>query len=88
MKALELKVYEIFKNKLGKEEAETIIEFFGTAAESKYEEKKDFLATKEDIGQLRKETAEAKADLIKWMFIFWIGQIAATFGFILLFLKR
>jgi hypothetical protein len=39
------------------------------------------LATKVDI-------AKASADNIKWMFIFWIGQVAATFGFILLFLKK
>lgn len=49
-------------------------------------------ATKDDLnsntGQLRKELGETKADLIKWMFIFWIGQVAATFGFILLFLKK
>ncbi len=43
--------------------------------------KTDVLATKEAL-------AETKAELIKWMFIFWIGQIAATFGFILLFLKK
>ena len=57
------------------------------------------LATKEDInevrrdlttivGSLRTEIAEAKADTIKWMFIFWIGQIGATIGIILLFLKK
>ncbi|MBA2562215.1 MAG: hypothetical protein H0V14_04740 [Chitinophagaceae bacterium] len=46
------------------------------------------LATKEDIAVTRTFIADTKAELIKWMFIFWIGQIAATFGFILLFLKR
>ena len=45
-------------------------------------------AKKEDIAQVRKEAAEIKADLIKWMFIFWIGQVAATFGFISLFLRK
>jgi len=39
------------------------------------------LATKDDI-------ANVKAEMIKWMFIFWIGQIAATFGFIILYLKK
>jgi len=43
--------------------------------------KTNALATKEDV-------ANAKADMIKWMFIFWIGQIAATFGFIILYLKK
>jgi len=35
------------------------------------------LATKEHL-------AETKADIIKWMFLFWIGQIAATVAIILL----
>lgn len=68
MSALELKVYEIFKNKLGEKEAETIIEYFEAKAEAKYLEKRDVLATKEDL-------ANTKTDIIKWMFIFWIGQI-------------
>jgi len=33
-------------------------------------EKKDIFATKEDLANL-------KAEIIKWMFIFWIGQLGA-----------
>lgn len=73
MSALELKVYEIFKNKLGEKEAETIIEYFEAKAEAKYLEKRDVLATKEDI-------ANTKVDLIKWMVGFWIAQMAAIIG--------
>jgi len=46
------------------------------------------LATKQDIAEVREYVANTKADIIKWMFIFWIGQVIATFGFILLFLKK
>jgi hypothetical protein len=42
----------------------------------------------EDIRLLNTFIINTKAELIKWMFIFWIGQVALTFGFILLFLKR
>ena len=52
------------------------------------ENKAQTLATKEDVALTRQEIANTKAELIKWMFIFWIGQVIATFGFILLFLKR
>ncbi len=38
------------------------------------------------IAQLRADLgtqiAETKADLIKWMFLFWIGQVAVLFGLI------
>jgi hypothetical protein len=36
------------------------------------------LMTKEDGAKLRLEVSEAKAETIKWMFLFWIGQTAAT----------
>jgi len=40
MSALELKVYEIFKTKLGEKEAEIVIEYFEEKAEEKYHRKK------------------------------------------------
>ena len=36
------------------------------------------LMTKEDGAKLRVEIAESKTQVIKWMFLFWIGQMAAT----------
>jgi hypothetical protein len=30
------------------------------------------------IAELRTEMAQFKAEIIKWMFLFWIGQTAAT----------
>jgi hypothetical protein len=73
MSTLELKVYEIFKAKLGEKEAETVLEYIEFKAEAKYQEKKDVLATKEDI-------ATSKVDLIKWMIGFWVVQMGAIIG--------
>jgi hypothetical protein len=42
-------------------------------------------ATKADLARAIGET---KADLIKWMFIFWATQITATIGIILLFVRK
>ncbi len=75
MSTLELKAYEIFKNKLGEKEAETLIEYFDSKSEKKITEKKDLFATKEDLANL-------KAEIIKWMFIFWIGQLGALIAII------
>jgi len=41
-----------------------------------------------DISNIRKEMGENKAENIKWMFIFWIGQVGATLAIVLLFLKK
>lgn len=44
--------------------------------------------TKEEIGKLDTKISETKSEVIKWMFIFWTGQLLATVSFILLFLKK
>lgn len=88
MKTVELKAYEVFKNKFGEKDAETVFEFFETnKAESvtfkqvddRLKDFKDIFATKEDL-------ANTRADLIKWMFIFWASQLAATFAFLKFFI--
>ena len=88
MSAIELKAYEVLKSKFGEPEASTLIEYFDVKTEQKFTEKKEVLATKEDIFILRKDLESTKSDMVKWMFIFWVGQLAATFGFILLYLKK
>lgn len=93
MSALELEVYEILKNRFSDKEAAKVIEYFELKAEQKISEKKDVFMTKDDKVELitrivsdkeelitRIETA--KTDMIKWMFIFWMGQLAATAGIV------
>jgi len=85
MKAETLEVFKIFEKTHGEDQAKKIISYFENAdtvaIEKEMAAKTNNLATKEDV-------ANVKAEMIKWMFIFWIGQIAATFGFILLYLKK
>jgi len=38
--------------------------------------------------ELKVEIANTKADMIKWMFIFWVGQLAAMFGLLYFFFKK
>lgn len=45
-----------------------------------FEAQKEILATKKDI-------ADSKADLIKWMFVFWMGQILALLAIVNFMLK-
>jgi hypothetical protein len=85
MKAETLEVFNIFEKTHGEDEAKKIITYFENAdtiaIDKEIAAKTNNLATKEDV-------AKVKADMIKWMFIFWIGQIAATFGFIILYFKN
>jgi len=39
----------------------------------------------EEISNVKEKISEAKADLIKWMFLFWIGQIGVILGILFAF---
>jgi hypothetical protein len=65
--------YEIIYLPLVYEDIRLEIQKFGMRG--KRDKEKDVLATKEDL-------ANVKSDIIKWMFIFWIGQKAVTLGII------
>ena len=49
---------------------------------------KEFGEVRKEFGNVRKEMGENKADNIKWMFIFWIGQVGAMLAILFLFLKK
>jgi hypothetical protein len=99
MQVAELELYEILKNKLGEKEAKSIIEYVEAKVEKKLEEKKDIFATKEDVNNLREtlkeeinklriEIEKTRADLIKWMFLFWIGQLASLIAILQIFFRK
>jgi predicted nucleic acid-binding Zn-ribbon protein len=41
-----------------------------------------------EFARVRQEMAELKTDLIRWMFIFWVGQIGAIFGILFAFFRK
>jgi len=75
------KLYSLLSGKLGKESAENLTTYIEKKIKEEVEDKTKILATKADL-------AENKTEIIKWMFVFWIGQVAATFGIILLNLNK
>ncbi|MDZ7344383.1 MAG: hypothetical protein ONA90_07695 [candidate division KSB1 bacterium] len=40
------------------------------------------------ISLLETKISETRADLIKWMFIFWVGQVAVILGILFAFFKK
>ena len=82
MSAISLtRLYELLLPKLGKEATENLITFNEAKIKSELENTYKHLASKEDL-------ANTKSEIIKWMFVFWVSQVIATFGFILLFLRK
>lgn len=86
------KLYDLLSAKVGKETAENLTSYIESKIKDEVENGTRNLVTKEDlakeVARLEVKIAETKTELVRWMFIFWIGQLAATFGFILLFLKK
>jgi hypothetical protein len=80
MTITEIDLYNILRLKIGEQEAKTLVEFVESKIDKKLEEQKDTIATKSDLQAV-------KAEVIKWMFIFWVGQISVNIALILLFLK-
>ena len=69
----EITLFNTLKEKLGESTAQTVVEGIKSAVKEEFENKKDTLATKEDL-------ANVKADIIKWMFVFWIGTTGVLSG--------
>ena len=97
------RLYKLLSEKLGSDTTEAMFKYIDNKTERAVEATIKTLATKDDLAKavinlkddianvrydLRKEISESKADNIKWMFIFWIGQVGATLAFILLFVKK
>ena len=60
-----IKMYNILKGKLGKNEAKSLTEYVESKVERTFEKEKDVLATKEDL-------ANAKSDIVKYVhFLDW-----------------
>lgn len=88
----EIRLYELLKARIGPQEAEAFVQILEKKVDDKFDDAKQTLATKEDIakleGRLDTKIAESKVDIIKWMFIFWIGQLAAIIGIVKLFFVK
>lgn len=79
------KLYELFLPLAQSEEkAKEIVTSIEQVIDNKFQNEKDRIATKDDILQLKIELKEQKSEIIKWMFLFWIGQIAVTLAIVFL----
>lgn len=91
MQIAEIELYEILKERLGEKEAKALVEYIEAKVEKKFEEKKDILASKEDLANLKTELMvqieKTRSDIIKWMFIFWAGQIGALIAILEIFFR-
>ena len=86
---LEIELYDKIRGRLSDEGARELIRFVEAKVDNGFQARLDTLATKsdiaalkQDISDLRVEIARTESRLIKWMFIFLIGQAAAIISVI------
>ncbi len=80
MSTVEINLYNKLKAKIGEAEAKELIEFIDFRSEEKRINSDKILATKQDITEVRLEIKEAKTDMIKWFFAFFITLVLMILG--------
>ena len=65
-----IKLYELLKTRIGEQEAEAFLQILEAKVDKKFDDKKNELATKEDVSNLR-------AELLKTIYLTSLGQLLA-----------
>ncbi len=73
MQVTEIELYNALKQKLGDQQAETLVGYVKSEVSQKFSDNKSLFATKEDV-------ANAKVDIIKWIVGVGFLQLAAVIG--------
>jgi hypothetical protein len=65
----EIDLFEALSEQIGKEKTKIFVQYMETKIDNQMQEKSSMFLTKQD-----------KVDIIKWMFVFWIGTIGVLSG--------
>jgi len=86
------RLYQLLSEKLGNDTTEAMFKYIDNKTERSVEATIKSLATKDDLAKVKYELgisiSESKVDTIKWMFIFWLGQVGANLGIVFMYLKK
>jgi hypothetical protein len=82
------RLYKLLSDKLGSDTTEAMFKYIDNKTERSVEATIKTLATKDDLAKVKYDLSKEIGNSVKWMFIFWIGQVGATLAIILLFLKK
>ena len=86
-----LKVFELLRPAFDEKQASKISEAIESALETNNSALFSQTVTKGDLEKLEerfeRRLAETKTDIIKWMFIFWVGQVVSIVGILSAFFR-
>ena len=73
-----LAVRPFLRDRVGERESEELVEMFAEAHTMATESFERRLS--DEMGKLRLDLANLRFEILKWSFLFWIGQVATTAG--------
>jgi len=82
------RLYQLLTEKLGNDTTEAMFKYIDNKTERSVEATIKSLATKDDLAKVKYDLSKEISNSVKWMFIFWIGQVGATVAVIMLILKK
>ena len=87
-------VPKVLREKLGEDGADALVDLINVANDHTKADVLTFVEEKferrlsEEVAKLDVKISEVKADLIRWMFIFWVGQLGAILGVLFTFFRK
>ena len=82
------RLYKLLSDKLGSDTTEAMFKYIDNKTERSVEATIKTLATKDDLAKVKYDLSKDISNSVKWMFIFWIGQVGAMLAIAFLFLKK
>ena len=82
------RLYTLLSNKLGNDTTEAMFKYIDNKTERSVEATIKTLATKDDLAKVKYDLSKEISNSVKWMFIFWVGQIGAIGGVVMLLLNK
>ena len=82
------------REKLGEEGTDALVMLLNEAGENNKKsgievvEERFERRLSEEMGKLRTDMADLRANLVQWMFLFWIGQIGVLTGILFAFFRK
>ncbi|KIA90877.1 hypothetical protein OC25_24155 [Pedobacter kyungheensis] len=80
MSVTEIQLFQILKLKLGEKEAEELVSFVKDEVKAEFENKREILATKEDIANTKEYILQVKSELSKSIYLVGLVQFLAIVG--------
>ncbi|MFW0716902.1 hypothetical protein [Pedobacter sp. N23S346] len=80
MSVTEIQLFQILKAKLGEQEAEQLVSFVKEEVRSEFDNKRETLATKEDIANTKEYILQVKSELSKSIYLVGLIQFLAIVG--------